>query len=397
MTCVRRSAAVVALAAGCSFTPPAGTAIDPGADAAIDAPEPLPDSEPRPWLEPWARRKAITLLASQIEAPGDGALADFPVLVSVTDPQIAAAALASGEDLVFTAGDGETVLASELEAFTPATGELAAWVRVPSLSSTTDTRLYVYYGNPTPPAQTPEDAWGPEYLAVWHLQQDPGPGGAGDIRDATSRDHDGTADAQMEPGDSVPAQIGRGLQFDGASDVLSFGSMDLGDAFTISMWIRFGGGNSVKTLIANSEHGLQENGFRFFVNSANTSDRRLVFETGSGFPTSGRGAWTDPGAIALDAWTHVAAVVDRDASTARLYVNGERAEVNSSTASSFRTSSDLRIARMKNVFLHFPGTLDEIQVSTTLRSPEWLQTSFHNQGQPGSFHALGPEELAPPL
>jgi MSHA biogenesis protein MshQ len=389
MLYVSRSVAAAVLVTGCTFTPPDPANPDPapGADAA--------GADPGAWLRPWERRKAITLSAAEIEAPMDDALVDFPVLVSVTDPEIAASALRSGEDLVFTAGDGTTVLASEIESFTPGSEQLVAWVKVPRLPATSDTTLYVYYGNPSPPAQTPEAVWAADHLAVWHLQQDPGPGGADEIRDATGGEHDGTADAQMEPDDSVPAQVGRGIRFDGASDALSFGSMNVGNAFTISMWVEFAGGSNVKTLLANSIHGRDSNGFRFFVNTVSQADRKLVFETGAGFLSSGRTAQTNEAAVAVGAFTHVAVVVDRTAATVRFFVNGMPAPASTSITNNFQTSSDLEVARMENVVLHFPGTLDEIQVARAMRDPEWIRTSFHNQSRPGSFHTLGAEERAP--
>jgi MSHA biogenesis protein MshQ len=357
--------------------------------------DPLPPEPAGPtggaWLEPWTHRKAITLLASEIEAPSDGDLVDFPVLVSLRDPELAATAL--GDDIVFTSGDGETRLASEVELFTQATGELAAWVKVPRLSATADTTVFVYYGNAAPPAQTPEAVWSADHLAVWHLDQDPGPGGTGDIRDATSGNHDGTPASQLLTENSVAAQIGRGIRF--AYHFVDFGTLDTGDKFTISMWVRYEGGFDTKTLLANSESGRDADGYRMYVNAINTTDRRLVFETGNGTSGSGRVAETASGVIPRGDFAHVAAVVDRAAGSARLVVNGVDVTTAPTLATSFKTASDLQIARMEDTYLHFLGLMDQVEVATTLRSIEWLRTAYRNQVQPDSFHQLGAEELAP--
>jgi hypothetical protein len=397
MRSVRRSVVVVALlVTGCEFKSPGARPDDPNADAGVDAAKPPPDADPQAWLHPWARRKSITLRASQIEAPSDGSLADFPVLVSIADPQIRTGALPRGEDIVFTAGDALTVLASEIESFDSAVSDqLVAWVKVPMLSATTDTTLYVYYGHQNPPARTPEAVWTANYLAVWHLQQDPGPGANGEIRDATSGKHDGTASTPMEPNDSVRGQIGRGIEFNGLDEFLDFPSMNFGNTFTISMWVASAGGFSPRPLLANSTVGGDTDGFRFFVNSANTTDRRILFETGNGDQGSVDRAQTNQNAINMNVLTHVAAVVDRNASTARIYVNGTRADTDASIRSDFRTASDFEIARMEDSGFYFPGILDEIQVANTLRSPEWLRTSVNNQSQPGNFHTLGSEEVRP--
>ena len=396
MTSVRWSVVVVVLVTACEFRSPGAVPTEPRIDAATDdaAADATDAASPAPWLHPWARRKSITLRASQIEAPGGGALTDFPVLVSIADPEIRAAALLTGEDIVFTAGDATTLLASEIEAFTPSTSDqLIAWVKVPSLPATTDTTLYVYYGNPSPPLQTPEEVWTANYLAVWHLHQDPGSGGNGEIRDATSGNHDGTAAAPMESDDSVQGRIGRGLRFNGTDEFLSFGSMNVGNTFTISMWVEFAGGSNIKSLMATSGSGREADGFRFFVNTVNLQDRRLIFETGNG--TVGEIAETNVNAIGVNVLAHVAAVVDRAAATALIFVNGTSVATDTSIRNDFRTNSDFEVSRMENGIFHFPGILDEIQVSNTLRAPEWLQTSFNNQAQPGTFLMLGPEEPRP--
>jgi hypothetical protein len=376
-------------AAGCSFRSPGAGGDGSPIDAAIDSPT---DGASNAWLQPWTHRKPITLLASEIEAPRDDSLIDFPVLVSITDAELAASAQPDGADIVFTSANGTTLLASELESFTKASGQLVAWVKVPNLSATTNTTLYVYYGRPNPPPPSPpQDVWTANYLAVWHLHQDPGPNGGTTILDATRGNHHGTADNQFESTDSVPARIGRGIRFDGTQEFINFTTMDFGNTFTISMWVNFAGATGIKMLLANSASGRDTDGFRFFVNGT-SSDRRVLFETGSGPPGTGRVAETGPNAISDNSPAHVAITVDRPTATAFIYVNGRNLSIVTTISSTFRTSSDFELGRAENGLFHFPGTLDEVQVSSTLRSPEWLVTSFRNQSQPDTFHTLGPEE-----
>jgi hypothetical protein len=42
--------------------------------------------------------------------------------------------------------------------------------------------------------------------------------------------------------------------------------------------------------------------------------------------------------------------------------------------------------------LMFTGTLDEVRVSKTARSADWVKTEYNNQNSPSSFYALGGEE-----
>ena len=58
----------------------------------------------------------------------------------------------------------------EIETFNPATGQLIAWVQVPSVSPTTDTVIYMYYGNPSAGNQQNKHRCGTaNYRGVWHL------------------------------------------------------------------------------------------------------------------------------------------------------------------------------------------------------------------------------------
>ena len=44
---------------------------------------------------------------------------------------------------------------------------------------------------------------------------------------------------------------------------------------------------------------------------------------------------------------------------------------------------------------HFNGIVDEVRISNSVRSPDWIKTEFNNQSSPGTFYSLGGEELAP--
>ncbi|HLH07384.1 MAG TPA: DUF2341 domain-containing protein [Terriglobales bacterium] len=53
----------------------------------------------------------------------------------------------AGNDILFTGSDGQTKLNHEIEQFVSSSGQLAAWVLIPSLSNSADIVIYMYYGN----------------------------------------------------------------------------------------------------------------------------------------------------------------------------------------------------------------------------------------------------------
>ncbi|MCH7774014.1 MAG: DUF2341 domain-containing protein, partial [Bacteroidetes bacterium] len=131
------------------------------------------------WFKPssssWAYKKLITIDYTKVSAT----LTDFPVLVSVTDVDLkdsdnGGPIQPDGDDILFLKTDG-TKLSHEIEKYDGSTGQLAAWVKIPSLSSSTDTEFYLYYGNSSCSSQ--QDAanvWDSNYKGVWHMNDSPG-------------------------------------------------------------------------------------------------------------------------------------------------------------------------------------------------------------------------------
>src|ERR1700676_541903 len=80
--------------------------------------------------------------------------ANFPVLVSGVYAFLATVAhggmvtSASGYDIVFTSDAlGATLLNWEIDSYDPVTGTVNFWVKIPTLSHTVDTVIYMWYGN----------------------------------------------------------------------------------------------------------------------------------------------------------------------------------------------------------------------------------------------------------
>ena len=101
---------------------------------------------------PYSYGKKITIDNTKVS--GSSSLTDFPVLISFTDNNLRSTSnsgnvhSSNGYDITFKNNSGTTVLSHEIEKYDPTTGELIAWVKVPSLSATTDTEINMYYGNP---------------------------------------------------------------------------------------------------------------------------------------------------------------------------------------------------------------------------------------------------------
>ena len=375
-----RLVCLLVLTAACSFDTKgqgstAGNDSDGGA-AAGDAAAGDADS----GIEGVGFRKTITVPASKIIAD----LADFPLLIRTDDAELFAAARPDGGDIQFF-GTGEQVLDHQLELF--ADGEMVAWVRIPTLSASTDTVIELRYGDPDASGtDNPTGVW-VDFAFVLHLDQTPGLARVGGVLDSSANQFHGT-DVNMESDDQVDAIIGQGLTFGGQGARIELERTDLSDTFTFSVWVRpvAGYGSGLETLLANAASGAATDGLRIFYRG--DQGGRLRVETGNGSQSN-----TESGKVAdLDDknWNHVVTVVDRASGNAAIYVDGTAISDGSGVLTDFENDARLFIGTLSSGFSSLEADLDELRVSTVLRPPEWVAASFANVDD-GDFVTIGPQ------
>jgi hypothetical protein len=188
-------------------------------------------------------RRTITIQESQVT--GGSSLSNFPVLVSLTVADLRTTGNggdvtdAQGDDIIFTSdAAGSSVLDFEVERYTPTTGEIIAWVEVPSVSNSVNTDIYMFYGNSSV-STTQEDipgTWdGNSYVGVYHMD------GSStlqlDSASSTTR-HDGTVSGATA---NTTGKIGPAYDFDGTNDVITVtdqAELDLTNTGTFEAWVR---------------------------------------------------------------------------------------------------------------------------------------------------------------
>ena len=252
------------------------------------------------------RKCELVIQASQVPAN----LTDFPVLLTeatlpseMFDADSTYPALNGGGDIKFSSDqEGATRLSCEIVTFTtdnnPALGKAEIWVKVPTVSSSANTSIWVWYdkaGESQPAVNAEfgsESVWDANYVMVQHLNEDPSVA-APQMIDATSNNNDGTSGGSMTSGDLVDAQIGKGLDFDGINDYLSVAdsaSLGLTSSITIESWF-----NPTQTLSGTADYfqSLIDNGsYSLFFDK---SDGKIKFALNSNTAES----WTDVGGTAL--------------------------------------------------------------------------------------------------
>jgi hypothetical protein len=185
-------------------------------------------SAPAWWNVSWDYRKAITIESSQVPAR----LYNFPVMIDISDSDLAAKAQSDGDDIVFTTEDGSK-LYHEIESYS--SGNLVAWVRIPSLSASSDTVIYMYYGNPSAGnQQAVPNVWASRYKMVQHLSES-----SGTLYDSTWGNNDGSTVGSVS---RISGVIDGAVAFAGTSDYIQIPSSasisGFTSAMTISAWVR---------------------------------------------------------------------------------------------------------------------------------------------------------------
>ena len=318
------------------------------------------------WPYPgWQARKQITIDHTKV----NGELTDFPVLIDITDTDLSKAQ-SNGNDIFFTKEDGITKIAHEIEKYD--TGHLTAWVKVPTLSSTEDTVLYMYYGNNAASnQQNPTAVWDSNYLAVHHLEET-----SGTVTDSSANGKNGLAQGGVIRG--IAAKIDGGDQFDGVDDRINVSQVFTNqNSFTFEVWVNIANLSKQGYVVSQrdtSSHGAfiqyypSENNFQLYIDGITLKQPRLSIQ-----------------------WQYVVGTFN--GATARLYVNaGTATSANTNTVT--WPAQSMFIGDRSTLGRAFQGTIDEIRISSIARSEDYIKTSYANQNDPASFVGVGIEELA---
>lgn len=351
----------------------------------------------------WHYRKSLTIDNTKVSGAND--LNDFSILINRTDADLKSVAnggkveQADGGDVLFTSADGLTKLAHEIEKYDPVTGELVAWVKVPTLATATDTTLYVYYGNATgvPDQSNKGGVWGTEYAAVWHLSENPA-SPAPQISDS-ARGNSGTTNGSMTSSQQVTGKINGSLNLDGSNDYIGVGnpvSLQVsGLGISYGAWVNVKAWNTVggvyPAILSKVNTSYPYGGFQLNLEN-DASGRRIACALANG------ATWRvlqKMGPV-TNTWYHVYCVYD--GANLRMYINGVQEASTPHSGTIRNVAANLGLGRNMafSANAYFNGYIDEARVLNVARSADWLATEYENQNNPATFASFGAEESSGP-
>ena len=325
---------------------------------------------------------------------GSGALADFPVLVRIAEYDETTgkgirgfrysdmARPSDGGDLRFADSDGN-LLASEVDTWNP-NGASLVWVKVPSLTAAT--KIVAYYGNAAPLPIEPTDVWSSGYAAVWHLNEtgtsmpDSTTGGA-TLAPETSNDADGISAGQS-------GIVGNAAAFGCSATDTKRGALVSKSAscmmggrskFTLEVWSYQDaydpGSYAAAATIAhevNTSNSISD--YKMYEGTAENDGNKTILminrEVGAAYAT---GNVNKPQRAV---WNYRAEAYDGTAGGV-FYMNGTQ-------DSTLPAYGEPRVAANPGLFIGnnidrtapYPGKLDEIRISTVVRSADWVKATY---------------------
>ena len=342
--------------------------------------------------------RAITINHRQVSNSDQ---TDFPILISGTFPYLASATNgghvqnASGYDIAFSSdAAGQMQLDHEIDSYNALTGTAAFWVRIPTLSHTIDTIVYIWYGNSAVVAsqENKPGVWRNGYAAVYHL----GNGSSVNAIDSTGMNNGTVLGVNASTG-----EVGGGGVFSTNSTtylrIPSNSSFKPTAAITLEAWMNPASNSTWGKLIGLDYRadGSWSSPYLVYALQFFNSDQKLGFQLTSS-PSNGP-AFEGNSVIPLGAWTHVVGTWDNSSQQVSLYVNGavDGTGTFNQSAIEYGTSQDLTIGARSPYSISnaegFNGNLDEVRISSIRRSQDWIATEYNNQSAPGSFTSEGSE------
>ncbi len=314
---------------------------------------------------------------------------NFPVDVDVTQPTMRTIGNSghvqstNGYDIYFysTPDCVTTRLPTERELYTASTGRYTGWVKTATLSTTTTTTIYACYGDASISTDPNLDGtygatsvWDANFKTVYHLKD----GSTLSLTDSTATGKTLTNNSTVT---ATTGQIDGSASFSGSNYLSASDSGLPTGAKTISMWVYPTAFSSQNNMLVYGTGG--------------TLDKVVLWRfSGSGTSLDCAG-WADDLSYAHTFSTNTMYKIDCafNGTTATIYLNG--AVVAGPTAKGWNTQlgEGLQLGNWQafDPSNKFQGKMDEVRISNTARSADWLMTEYNNQSATSTFYTIGAE------
>ena len=333
-----------------------------------------------------------TIVLSHTQVPNTDQT-NFPALISGVYSNLATVANGgfvqspNGYDIIFSQdAEGATKLDHEIDNYNPVTGAVGFWVRIPTLSHTVDTVIYVFYGNPnvTVSQENKPGVWQNSYAGVWHF----GTSTSLSPNDSTANANNGTIYG------ATPAvgEIGGAGSFNGASSHLNIPDASSIDPvhITVSVWFKYSAVPNAMAVVSKAYNGPPWS-YPFVSNLIGVDSASVMaFDVGNG---SAYSSFAPPYATVAGAWYY--ALYTYDGTTLKAYMNGSLVGTNTTVSGNIAYNGAGTPPWIIGAddgaspyYQFFDGLIDEVRISSIARSADWIATEYANESSPSAFYTV---------
>jgi len=345
----------------------------------------------------WADNSSGVCKNITIRNTGASALTNFPAYINLTYDSDMQTDYADLRFYGAPCNNGGTLMDYEIENYTSANAHI--WVRVPTLS-TGNTVISVYYKNNTAvnSGENPSGVWDSTFTGVWHLKENPA-GTAPQMKDSKGANN-GTS-IGMAAGNQVAGQIDGSLNFSGTNNAVNFTditAIDGATALTVSAWIRVTNLSRDGMILSKGNFANNQALLIWRDENTSTGNRQDTFsiQVGTG---SAQAVYNGSAGLLNDSnWHYVTMTyVGGSATGLRGYVDGKE-DTGQSPASTTgvtalaSTTTPVYIGRANSSGTNFTGQIDEVQISNTARSADWINESYLIVANQNDYVIVGLEE-----
>lgn len=343
-----------------------------------------------PTYPQWQFNTKLTLNTSVSGANVQGDVHNFPVLIRLSSVNFDfSRAKANGEDIRFTKADGMGI-PFEIERWDMVNKQAEIWVKIDTVHGNDSKQsITIHWGNADAETQSNssavfDTAYG--FCGVWHLNETSGILAT----DATSNGLTGNYAGNLPKNEKGPSGICQDIAHSD-SDYIDFGNvLDMGvENISISIWFKRTKLFTPQALVAktNGDYPSVSYGYLLSIDPGHFLHFNMA---------SGGSLWGDDGSFDISSnlavtdstnWHHAFVVIDRtDINNCKMYVDGVDwtccSKGNVISVGSVTNSLSLRIATENDNNASFNGAIDEVRISSTVRSADWVKLSYMNQKNP---------------
>lgn len=309
---------------------------------------------------------------------------DFPVYIELSHNDLKTVANggkvnnSNGYDIAPFSDIGlANILPFEIDHYDGSAGTWAAFIKVSTLSKTTDIPIYIGYSDPTisTSQENINTVWSNGFVAVFHLKN-------GTILDLTNSVAGGPALTNMNAATATTGLVGLGAAaFNGTNQSLdshALGTVLSGYPFTLEALF-------ISTSLANGRCMLS------VASDASGGTAYTLAERSTGaLRATAAGSFATTTAVMTTGTKHYGAATFESTTKRSIFLDGGNKVSDTSSMTVVGTINDLsvgcQLAGLGTRAFFWPGTIDEARVSSVTRSDDWILATWNNLNDPAGFY-----------